>query len=443
MGGVFEEDEMNVSVIGTGYVGLVTGACLAEGGHTVMCMDHDAGKIAKLRAGEMPIYEPGLEELVKKNAAAGRLLFADTVAEATKHAEVVFIAVGTRTDGEGGVDMSGVERVGREVAEAMDGYRLLVEKSTVSARTSEKLRRTVLKYLRADTDFDVASNPGFMRKGRAVADTLRPRRVVAGVDGTRAGDLLEAVYRPLLGETGEFLRMDVTSAEMTKHASNAYLALRISFINAVARVCELAGADVEMVARGMGLDERIGGGFLRAGAGYGGACFPRDMEAFTALSEELGYDFRLLKEAQAINREQREVVLKKIKRELWVVEGKRIAVLGLSYKPGTDDVRDAPSVHLVPRLLEMGAEVRVWDPVAEGTFAAACPGGWQAVGDVYECARGADLVVVLTDWPEVKSLDFAKLRDMMGCPAIVDARNALDPTAARAAGFSYHGIGRL
>jgi len=324
----------------------------------------------------------------------------------------------------------------------MTSYRLLVEKSTVPAKTSEHLKRTVLKYLREDTDFDVASNPEFLREGTAIEDATHPDRIVVGVESQRAGDLLEQIYKPILEKGGgEFLRMSVTSAELTKHASNSFLAMKISYINAVARICELAGADVSQVAKGMGLDPRIGPRFLSAGVGYGGSCFPKDVDAFVRLADALGHEFKLLKEVQAINKTQREYVMKKIKQELWVVQDKKIAIFGLAFKPETDDVREAPSLYFVPKLQEMKAKLRAWDPVAEAKFKEIHP-ELDCVQDLYECAKDADLVLILTEWDAVKKIDLKKLKGVMACPVIVDGRNIFNPEEIRALGFTYHSVGR-
>ena len=433
---------MKISIVGTGYVGLVTGACFSEAGHEVLCIDNNPKKIEMLHRGEMPIYEPGLEEMVKRNVEAGRLHFSTSIAEGTAFAEVIFIAVGTPPGVGGEANMTFVEQVGRQVAENMTSYHLFVEKSTVPAKTSEHLRRTILKYLRSDVDFDVASNPEFLREGTAIGDAMNPDRIVVGVESKRAGDILEEIYRPILAKGGgQFLRMNVTSAELTKHASNSFLALKISYINAVARICEMAGADVEQVAKGMGLDPRIGSKFLHAGVGYGGSCFPKDVDAFVRLSDAVGYDFKLLKEVQNINKTQRDFVMKKIKKELWVVQDKKIAIFGLAFKPETDDVREAPSLYFVPALKEMKAHVVAWDPIAEGKFKEVHP-DLETVDDLYECAKGADLVLVLTEWDAVRNIDLAKLKSVMACPVIVDARNAFDPLKVRALGFTYHSVGR-
>ncbi len=433
---------MKITVVGTGYVGLVTGACFSEIGHEVLCVDNDARKIEMLKKLRMPIYEPGLEEMVKRNVAAGRMKFTTSIAEGTDFAEVIFIAVGTPPGARGEANLSYVEQVGRQVAEHMTSYRLLVEKSTVPANTGEQLKRTVTKYLRADIDFDVASNPEFLREGCAIEDALNPDRIVVGVESERAGKLLRAIYEPIIQKSKcEFLQMSVASAELTKHASNSFLALKISYINAVSRVCELAGANVEEVAHGMGLDRRIGPRFLNAGVGYGGSCFPKDVDAFVVLADRLGYDFELLKEVQRINKSQREHLMQKIQHELWVVQDKIVAILGLAFKPGTDDIREAPSLYFVAQLLEAKAKLRLWDPIGEEKFRELYP-QLAYFKDPLECARGADLLLLLTEWPELKKIDLKKLKETMACPVIIDGRNFFNPAEVRAAGFTYHSVGR-
>jgi UDPglucose 6-dehydrogenase len=433
---------MKITVVGTGYVGLVTGACFSDAGHEVLCIDNDPKKIEMLHQNVMPIYEPGLDEVVQRNVKSGRLKFSTCIKEGTEFAEVIFIAVGTPPGVGGEANMTYVEQVGRQVAENMTSYRLLVEKSTVPAKTSEHLKRTVLKYLREDTDFDVASNPEFLREGTALEDATHPDRIVVGVESKRAGDLLEEIYKPILEKGGgEFLRMSVTSAELTKHASNSFLAMKISYINAVARICELAGADVSQVAKGMGLDPRIGPRFLSAGVGYGGSCFPKDVDAFVRLADALGHEFTLLKEVQLVNKTQRDYVMKKIKQELWVVQDKKIAIFGLAFKPETDDVRESPSLYFVPKLQEMKAQLCAWDPVAEEKFKEFHP-ELDCVQDLYDCAKDADLLLILTEWDAVKQVDLEKLKSVMSCPVIVDGRNIFNPEEIRAMGFTYHSVGR-
>lgn len=433
---------MKVTIVGTGYVGLVTGTCFAEMGHDVMCVDNDKHKIDMLNRLEMPIYEVGLEEMVTRNVEAGRLKFTASIKEGTEFAEVIFIAVGTPPGYMGQANLSYVETVGRQVAENMTSYRLLVEKSTVPVNTGEQLKRTITKYLRDDIDFDVASNPEFLKEGTALEDAFDPDRIVVGVESDRAEKLLRDLYQPIIDKSGcEFLRMNIASAELTKHASNSFLAMKISYINAVSRFCELAGADVQQVAHGMGLDRRIGPQFLNAGVGYGGSCFPKDVDAFVHIADQLGYDFQLLKMVQDVNKSQRNHLMQKVLHELWVVQDKHIAILGLAFKPGTDDVRESPSLYFVPELDRAKAKLRLWDPIAAEKFDELQP-GFDYFETPLECAKDADLLLILTDWPEVKNLDLKALKAAMKCPVIIDGRNIFDPETIRNEGFTYHCVGR-
>lgn len=433
---------MKITIVGTGYVGLVTGTCFAEVGHEVMCVDNDPRKIEMLNRLEMPIYEIGLEDMVKKNVDAGRLHFSGSIQEGVDFAEVIFIAVGTPPGYRGEANLSYVEQVGRLVAEHMTEYRLLVEKSTVPVNTGEQLKRTMSKYLRADVTFDVASNPEFLREGTAIEDAFQPDRIVVGVESDRARKLLQDIYQPFVDRSGcEFLAMNIASAELTKHASNSFLAMKISFANALSRICELAGADVKQVTHGMGLDRRIGPSFLNAGVGYGGSCFPKDVDAFVHIADLLGYDFQLLREVQNINKTQREYVLKKVRRELWVVQEKKIAIIGLAFKPGTDDIREAPSLYFVSELLKEHAQLRLWDPIAEEKFREVHP-GLDYFKTPMEAATGADLLLILTEWDEIRDMDLNALKSAMNCPVIVDGRNVFDPETMRSQGFTYHSIGR-
>jgi len=433
---------MKITIVGTGYVGLVTGVCFADVGHEVLCVDNDPRKIAQLNDLEMPIYEEGLQDIVERNVADGRLKFTTSIEDGTAWAEVIFIAVGTPPGYRGEANLLYVEQVGRTVAEHMDSYRLLVEKSTVPVNTGDQLKRTITKYLRTDIDFDIASNPEFLKEGTAIEDAEHPDRIVVGVESERAEQLLRAVYEPIIKKSGcEFLAMNIASAELTKHASNSFLAMKISYANAVARICELAGADVEQVTHGMGLDKRIGPQFLRAGVGYGGSCFPKDVDAFVHLADQLGYDFQLLKQVQVVNKTQREYLLQKIKRELWVMQDKEIAILGLAFKPGTDDIRESPSLYFVPQLLEANAKLRLWDPIAQDNFKQLYP-DLAYFDDPIETARGADLVLLLTDWPEVKNMDLDALKQAMRCPVMIDGRNIFDPDDMRKRGYTYDSIGR-
>lgn len=433
---------MKITIVGTGYVGLVTGATFSEIGHVVMCVDSDEHKIERLRAREMPIYEEGLGEIVLRNVDAGRLLFSTSVKEGTDFAEVIFIAVGTPPGHEGEANMSYVERVGRQVAEHMTTYRLLVEKSTVPVNTSEQLRRTMNKYLKKDIPLDIASNPEFLREGTAIHDAFHPDRIVVGVESARAAQLLREVYDPIIRESGcEYLAMNIPSAELTKHASNSFLAMKISFINAASRICELTGADIDQVAHGMGLDQRISPLFLRAGVGYGGSCFPKDVDAFIRLGDEVGFSLALLKEVQRINTSQKEHLMRKLQQELWVFEDKTISVLGLAFKPGTDDIRESPSLYFVPELVKRKASVRLWDPVAAQRFMELQP-DLSCFDTPLECTKAADAVLILTDWPQIREIDLDALKKGMKCPIIVDGRNVFDPAEMARQGFIYHSVGR-
>src|SRR5688572_3241525 len=385
---------MKISVIGTGHVGLVTGACFAERGHHVLCVDVDKEKIAKLRRGVMSIYEPGLEELVRRNAKAGRLKFGTTNAEGVAFGKVIFICVPTPPRPDGTADLSFMESVSRDIAKSLKEHRLIVDKSTVPVHTGDRVRQVITKHAPRGAEFDVASNPEFLREGAAVQDTLHPDRIVFGVESPRAEKVLREVFEPF---KAPILSTDIKSAELIKHASNSFLALKISYANALAALCDLAGADVQMVTRGMGMDRRIGLAFLNPGIGYGGSCFPKDVAAFEAISRELGYEFRLLREVQRINEEARELFLKKVEQELWILKGKRIAAFGLSFKPDTDDIRESIALKVVKALMEKGADVRAYDPQAMARAKEAMP-GLKTARSPYEAARGADCALLLTEW---------------------------------------------
>jgi UDPglucose 6-dehydrogenase len=429
---------MKTSIIGTGHVGLVTGACFAERGHRVLCVDVDRAKIAKLRRGRPTIYEPGLEELVRRNVRAGRLSFGTSNAEAVAFGRVVFICVPTPPRPDGTADLSFMEAVSRDIAKSLKEYRLVVDKSTVPVHTGERVRQVITKYAPRGADFDVASNPEFLREGAAVQDTLHPDRIVFGAESRRAEMILRELYEPFKAPV---LCTDIKSAELIKHASNSFLALKISYANALAALCDLAGADVQMVTRGMGMDRRIGPAFLHSGIGYGGSCFPKDVAAFEAISRELGYDFRLLREVQRINGEARDLFLKKVERELWIVKGKRIAALGLSFKPDTDDVRESVALKVVKALLERGADVRAYDPQAMERAKEELP-GLRTARTAYEAARGADCALLLTEWKEFRELDLAKLKKVMAHPTVIDGRDLFDPEKMKEAGFTYRSVGR-
>jgi UDPglucose 6-dehydrogenase len=436
---------MHLAVVGVGHVGLVTAACMAADGHHVVGMDDDAGKITGLVEGRIWFHEPDLPELVAEQVEAGRLSFTDDLAVALKDAEVVFVCVGTPPLPGGGPNLRYVEAVGRKVGELADRDVVLVEKSTVPANTGSRLRGVIARELDRrghDVTVHVASNPEFLREGQAVQDTLNPDRVVYGTEDEGAREVLRRAYAPLIERTGApVVETDVATAELIKHASNAMLATRISFINQVARVCDAVGADVAVVAQGMGLDERIGSKFLQAGLGYGGSCFPKDVDAFIHLARQVGEDFLLLEEVRRINEGQRAVVLDKLRDELWHLEAKVVTLLGAAFKPGTDDLREAPALYLARALLAEGATVRVYDPVALEAFGAAVE-GVELVDDPVEALRGADAAVVTTEWDEVKALTPETLCEALAYPIVIDARNAFDPDAMLAAGVRYHSMGR-
>ena len=429
---------MNISVIGAGHVGLVTGACFADLGNQVLMVDHDAKKIATLRRGRMPFYEPGLEELVRRGIAQRRLRFATSTTEAVRHGTIIFLCVGTPARSTGEADLTAIEDVTRQIASAMRSYRLIVEKSTVPVETGEWIKKTCRSTMRTGLAFDVASNPEFLREGQALHDFMKPDRIVLGVETKRARDLLLELYQPL---QAPMVVTDVKSAELIKHASNSFLAVKISYINAVAQLCDLVGADVVQVAEGMGLDRRIGRAFLDAGIGYGGYCFPKDVSAFIRIAEEHGLDFQLLKATARINTQQREQFVKRIEETVRNLENKTIAVLGLSFKPGTDDVREAPAVDIIRRLREGGAKVRVCDPKAMPAADGLLP-GVRYCQDVYDALRGADCLVVVTEWNEFKELDFVRVKKLMRQSVVVDGRNIYSPSSLRKLGFRYVGVGR-
>jgi UDPglucose 6-dehydrogenase len=447
---------MHVAVIGTGYVGLVTGACLAEVGHTVVGMDDNPAKIDVLRQGRLPIYEPHLAELVARTTRAGRLRFTTDVAEAAADAAVIFVCVNTPPRPDGEADLSYVELATRRIAQHATRDTLLVEKSTVPVQTGQWIQKTLTLYAkRPGLTFDVASNPEFTREGMAVEDFLHPDRLVLGVASPRAEALLRDLYAPIV--EGRFacpvhsdcrvdravpvLVTDIASAELIKHAANSFLALKIAFANCVADVCEAAGADILQVVKGVGLDKRIGRAFLNAGIGFGGSCFPKDLRAFVKIAERTGYDFTLLKEVTRLNAARQAQVVEKLRQALWILAGKRIGLLGLAFKPHTDDVREAPALAITKRLLAEGACVQGYDPQAGAKAHEAVP-ELQLCPDPYAAAAGAEALILCTEWPEFTSLDFARLKAGMVRPLLLDGRNALDRETLTALGFEYLGIGR-
>jgi len=429
---------MKLSIIGTGYVGLVTGTCFAEVGHQVFCVDNDAAKVKMLQAGGIPIYEPGLEDLVKKNVAAGRLKFTANTAEGVQNSDVVFIAVPTPPQPDGSVDLSYIERVARDIAAALTSYKIIVDKSTVPVKTGEKVAETIKRYCTSKTEFDVVSNPEFLREGFAVGDLMHPDRVVIGVRSQRPVAAMKEIYTPF---KAPIIITDINSAELIKHAANSFLALKISYINAIANICEAAGANVQQVAHGIGLDERIGSRFLNAGIGFGGSCFPKDLSAFIKISEQVGYEFKLLKEVQRINSDQMERFVKKMTETMWVLKDKKIGVLGLAFKQNTDDVRSSPAIDLCQRLLKDGATLRVHDPKAMDKARALLP-NVTFVDDMNEVAEGCDALVVATEWEEFKKLDLDRAKKGLTHPILFDGRNLFDPVEMEKQGWIYKSVGR-
>ena len=429
---------MKLTLIGTGYVGLVTGACFAEVGHHVVCVDNDTAKVKLLQSGGIPIYEPGLEEMVKKNVASGRLTFTNSTAEGVQKSDVIFIAVPTPPQPDGSVDLSFIERVARDIAAAMTSYKIVVDKSTVPVKTGEKVTETIKRYCPAKVEFDVVSNPEFLREGFAVGDLMKPDRVVIGVRSQRPVAAMKEIYTPF---NAPIIVTDINSAELIKHAANSFLALKISYINAIANVCEAADANVQEVAQGIGLDERIGRRFLNAGIGFGGSCFPKDLSAFIKIAEQIGYDFRLLKEVQHINADQMDRFVKKITDTLWVLKDKKIGVLGLAFKQNTDDVRSSPAIDLCQRLQREGATLRVHDPKAMDKTRIILK-NVTYVDDMNAVADGCDALVVATEWDEFKKLDLERARKSLTHPIMFDGRNLFDRLEMERLGWIYKSVGR-
>ena len=429
---------MNITMVGTGYVGLVTGACLADFGNTVICVDNDPRKLKTLQAGEIPFYEPGLKELVEMNRSRGRLSFAGSVAEAVPQSQVVFIAVGTPPDEQGHADLRYVRQVAADIADAMREYTVVVTKSTVPTGTG-KLVESIIRERRPDLAFDVVSNPEFLREGSAIGDFMRPDRVVIGASSERAMDMMEKIYRPLYLLRTPIVRTTVTNAEMIKYASNAFLALKISYINEIANLCDLVGADVTVVARAMGLDGRVGSKFLHAGPGYGGSCFPKDTLALTHIAEKAGITIRTIEAVLEVNRLQQMRMADKVEELLGDLKGKTVAVLGVTFKPNTDDTRDSPSLTILPELQRRGARIRAHDPVVSEL-----PGvdGVTWCKDAYATAEGADCVMLLTEWNEYRDLDFPRLAGLVRTKAFVDCRNIYDPREVHGHGFKHSAVGR-
>jgi UDPglucose 6-dehydrogenase len=431
---------MKIAVVGTGYVGLVAGACFAESGNDVVCVDTNDAKIRMLRRGKMPIYEPGLEEIVRRNTHEGRLTFSTTLAKAVRESSVIFIAVGTPQGEDGSADLKYVLQVARDVARAMNGYKVIVDKSTVPVGTSEKVREVV----RQETThpFSVVSNPEFLKQGAAIDDFMKPDRVVIGVEDERARELMLELYSPFTRTGAPIMVMDCASAELTKYAANAMLATRISFMNEVANVCELVGADVDDVRRAIGSDKRIGTSFLFPGVGYGGSCFPKDVQAMMRFASDQKYDFKILQAVESVNQTQKTRLFAKLKKHFGSLKGKTIAVWGLAFKPKTDDMREAPAIPLIESLLAAGAKVQAYDPeairVAKGIFGDKVT--YAATN--YDALKGADALAIVTEWNEFRRPDFQRMRSLMRAPLIFDGRNLFTPEQMKQQEFAYHSIGR-
>ncbi|MFN0149863.1 MAG: UDP-glucose dehydrogenase family protein [bacterium] len=430
-----------IGIVGTGYVGLVTGACVADFGNQVICVDIDEAKVRSLREGKVPFFEPGLAELVSRNVSRNRLSFTSSLAEAVAASEILMIAVGTPTGSAGEADLKYVEEVARGIGRAMTGYRVIVTKSTVPTGTGALVAQWIRESQPRPIDFDVASNPEFLREGSAIEDFMRPDRIIIGASSERALEMVAEMYKPLYLIETTIVQTDVPTAEMIKYASNAFLATKISFINEMARLCDKVGADVSIVAKSMGLDKRIGPKFLHAGAGYGGSCFPKDTLALAGIGERHGEAMQIVKAVIDVNKSQRDYVFAKVTEAVGSLKGKTVAVLGIAFKPNTDDIREAPAIEIIERILASGGSVRAFDPVAMQVATAVLPTITYA-SDPYDAASGADLLLVMTEWNEFRELDLPRLRGLLRAPVIVDARNVYTLERMQEAGFRYLSVGR-
>jgi len=431
---------MKIAIIGTGYVGLVAGACFAESGNDVICVDKDEAKVRLLRRGKMPIYEPGLEELVRRNQQEHRLTFTSTLPKAVRASAIIFIAVGTPQGEDGSADLQHVLGVARDIAKAMNGYKVIVDKSTVPVGTSAKVREVIRRE--TTHPFSVVSNPEFLKQGAAIDDFMRPDRVVIGAEDPRGRDLMTELYEPFTRTGAPIMTMDCASAELAKYASNAMLATRISFMNEVANICELVGADVDEVRRAMGSDKRIGSSFLFPGVGYGGSCFPKDVKALIHFAGEKQYDCRILKAVEEVNKHQKTRLMTKMRAHFGSLKGKTVAVWGLSFKPRTDDMREAPSVPLIEAILAAGASVQAYDPEATKVAKAIFGNRITCVAKTYDALKGADGLAIVTEWSEFRRPDLDRMRKLMRSPVVFDGRNLFTPEHMKQNGFTYYSIGR-
>ena len=431
---------MKIAVVGTGYVGLVAGACLAESGSDVICVDSDEAKVRALRRGKMPFYEPGLEELVKRNRQERRLMFTSTLPKAVRDSSIIFIAVGTPPGEDGSADVQQVLGVARDVAKAMNGYKVIVDKSTVPVGTSARVREVIRRE--TTHPFSVVSNPEFLKQGAAVEDFMKPDRVVIGAEDPRAEALMREVYSPFTRTGAPIMVMDCASAELTKYAANAMLATRISFMNEIANVCEVVGADVDHVRRAIGSDRRIGPSFLFPGIGYGGSCFPKDVQALIHFAGKKDYEFQILRAVETVNAHQKTRLVTKMRAHLGSLKGKVVAVWGLAFKPRTDDMREAPSVSIIEALLAAGAKVQAYDPEATGVAKGIFGSRVSFAAGNYDALKGADCLAIVTEWSEFRRPDFERMRKVMRAPIIFDGRNLFTPEQMREHGFTYYSIGR-
>jgi UDPglucose 6-dehydrogenase len=434
---------MKLTVVGAGYVGLTTAVCFAHLGNEVMVVEKLPEKVQALKEGKVPFYEPGLEEMLKENLSLGRLFFTTDLKEGLDFSDVIFICVGTPQRPDGSADLSQVEEVARETARFIQGYKLLVEKSTVPVNTHKLIKRTVERYLKRRgkiLEFDVASNPEFLREGSAVKDFLEPDRIVIGVESERARRIMEELYKDF---KCPIIFTDPATSELIKHASNSFLAMKISYINMVADLCEKVGADVRLVAEGIGYDKRIGREFLRAGIGWGGSCFPKDIKAFIKMAKDHGVDFSLLEQVDKINQRRAAQFVEKVKSVLWSLKDKTLTVWGLSFKPNTDDIREAPSLRLVPMLLKEGARLKLYDPKAMENFKRLYPPGKDLdyASDMYSAVEGASALLIFTEWEEFQRADLSRVKELMELPIIIDGRNIYEPEVVRGLGFEYYGVG--
>ena len=431
-----------ICMVGTGYVGLVSGSCLADFGNDVICVDIDRGRIEQIQSGIMPIFEPGLKELVERNAEAGRLVFTTDLADAVKKSEVIFCAVGTPMGDDGAADLSAVYTVSKDIALAMNEYKVFVQKSTVPVGTSEEVGRIISENLKGDIPFDRVSNPEFLREGSAIEDFMRPNRVVIGVENEKAKEIMREIYRPLYLLETPVVFTSIRTAELIKYASNAFLAVKISFINEIADLCEKTGANVSEVAKGLGLDKRIGPKFLHAGVGYGGSCLPKDVSAILRTAGDFKADLRVIGAASDVNRSRIDRLLEKLEGELPDLSGRKIAVLGLSFKPNTDDLRDAPALKLIDILLERGVRIAAYDPIAMDNAKELYGDRIEFYDDAYSAMDGADALVLMTEWNEFRQFDLGKMKDVLAEPIVIDCRNIYKPSIMNGLGFRYHSFGR-